>query len=152
MSPAQVWYFAYGSNMSRAQMKSRARTVGEERLARLENHQVVFNKKARGGTATANIRPAAGNTVHGVLYRIPESAFKGLDRYEGVPEHYRRVEVNVIDCSGQKVAAQVYMATKVENKRLRPAPYYLRTILDGALEHGLPDSYIAEIQALAEGA
>jgi gamma-glutamylcyclotransferase len=152
MATGHAWYFAYGSNMSRAQMKSRAGTLVEERPARLENYQVVFNKKARGGTATANLRPAAGKTVHGVLYRIPESAFKGLDRYEGVPEHYRRMEVNVTDSSGKSVLAQVYLATKVDNKGLRPAPHYLRMILDGALEHGLPEGYIAEIQAQAEGA
>lgn len=144
-----AWYFAYASNMSRAQMKSRAGEIFEERPARLENYEPVFNKKARGGSATANIRPAAGQAVEGVLYKINEGAFRTLDRFEGAPQHYRRIEVSIVDGSGQRVAAQVYIATKVE-KGLRPAPHYLKTILDGAREHGLPEEYLRKIQAAAE--
>jgi gamma-glutamylcyclotransferase len=145
---AIAWYFAYGSNMSRAQMRSRAGELLEERPGRLENYEILFNKKVRGGTATANIRPAQGQVVEGVLYKINEAAFRGLDRAEGAPQHYRRIEVNVRDANGQTVAAQVYIATKVE-KGLRPAAHYLKTILDGAAEHNLPSEYVQKIQTAA---
>ena len=69
---ATAWYFAYASNMSRAQMRSRAGGILEERLGRLENYELAFNKKVRGGTAGANIRPAPGKSVEGVLYKIHE--------------------------------------------------------------------------------
>ncbi len=147
MATATAWYFAYGSNMNRTQMRSRAQIL-EEQLASLENYVLVFNKKARGGYATANIRPAPGKIVHGVLYKIPESAFRELDRFESVPQHYRRIEVGVTDGAGGKINAQVYIATKVQ-KGLRPAPHYLQTILDGAGEHGLPAGYIDLIKATA---
>jgi len=143
-----VWYFAYGSNMNRAQMQARAGEILEEQPGRLENYELLFNKKARGGSATANIHPAPGKTVHGVLYKIHETAFRSLDRYEGVPEHYRRIEVTVTAGSGSKFAAQAYIATKVE-KGLRPAPHYLQGILQGADEHRLPADYIAEIKQAA---
>ena len=84
-----------------------------------------------------------------MLYRIHESAFRSLDRYEGVPEHYRRIEVNVTDREGRKVAAQAYIATKVE-KGLRPASHYLQVILDGAAEHGLPADYIEGIKTTGQ--
>lgn len=146
---ATGWYFAFASNMSRSQMKSRAGEIFEERPGRLENYELVFNKKARGGSATANIRPAAGQAVEGVLYKINEAAFRALDRFEGAPAHYRRIEVSVVDGGGQKIFAQAFIATKVE-KGLRPAPHYLKTILDGAREHGLPEEYLKKIQAAAE--
>jgi gamma-glutamylcyclotransferase len=146
---ATAWYFAYASNMSRAQMKSRAGEIFEERVAKLENYELVFNKKARGGSATANIRPAPGQAVEGVLYKINEAAFRVLDRFEGAPQHYRRIEVNVTSGNGQKIAAQAFIATKVD-KGLRPAAHYLKTILDGAREHGLPEDYLQKIQAAAE--
>src|SRR5215472_12059736 len=134
MAPRTVWYFAYGSNMNRAQMLSRAGKILEEHNASLANYEMRFNKKVRGGTAGANIQPAAGKTVHGVLYRIEEGAFRSLDRFEGVPEHYRRIEVQVTPDGSQRVPAQIYIASKVE-KGLRPSPVYLQAILDGAGEH-----------------
>src|SRR5713101_1308514 len=124
MAASTVWYFAYGSNMNRAQMSLRAGQIFEEQLVRLENYVMLFNKKARGGSATANIRPAPGKTVFGVLYKIPEAAFRNLDRFEGVREHYRRIEVNVTDGTGRKIAAQAYIATKVEKGLARPRTTY----------------------------
>lgn len=146
---ATSWYFAYASNMNLAQMRSRAGEIGESRVGRLENYELVFNKKVRGGTAAANIRPAQGSVVIGVLYKVNESAYRSLDRFEGAPIHYRRIQVNVVDGGGQSVTADAYIATKVE-KGLRPAAHYLKTILDGAAEHNLPADYVARIRSAAE--
>jgi gamma-glutamylcyclotransferase (GGCT)/AIG2-like uncharacterized protein YtfP len=147
---AASWYFAYASNMNTAQMRSRAGEFAESRVARLENYELAFNKKVRGGTAAANIRPAQGSAVIGVLYKIHESAYRNLDRFEGAPIHYRRIQVTVVDGNGQSVTADAYIATKVE-KGLRPAGHYLKTILDGAEEHKLPEDYLAKIRKAADG-
>ena len=80
MASRTVWHFAYGSYMNRAQMLSRAGNILEERNASLPNYEVRFNKKVRGGTAGANIQMASGKTVHGVLYKVDESALRSLDR------------------------------------------------------------------------
>jgi cation transport regulator ChaC len=148
MAQNTSWYFAYGSNLNSAQFRSRAGQVLEELTGELKNYELRFNKKVRGGTASANIQQSPGKSVHGVLYRIPESSYRNLDRFEGVPEHYRRIEVRVTAADGREIPAQVFIATKVE-KGLRPAPHYLQTIVDGAVEHGLPADYIASIRAEA---
>ncbi len=147
-----AWYFAYASNMKRSQMLSRAGEILEERLASLPDFEIAFNKKARGGAATASIRQAPGKSVQGVLYRVPESSFPNLDRFEGAPQHYRRTEVTVLDPAGNRIEAQVYIATRVERLPLHPAPHYLQTILEGAREHGLPAAYIDQIEAAAGSA
>ena len=149
MPAPATWYFAYASNMNSAQMRTRAEIL-EEHRGTLENYELVFNRKARGGVATANIRQAPGKVVEGVLYRIPESAFRNLDRYEGAPQQYRRIEVTVTYGEGKKTGAQVYIATKVD-KGLRPAPHYLQTILDGAAEHKFPAEYVERIKEAAQG-
>ena len=151
MASRTVWHFAYGSNMNRAQMLSRAGKILEEHNASLPNFEVRFNKKVRGGTAGANIQPSSGKTVHGVLYKIEEGSMRSLDRYEGVPDHYRRIEVQVTPEGGQPVPAQIYIAQKVE-KGLRPSAPYLQAMLDGAGEHNLPASYIGEIKSAAGAA
>ena len=148
MPAPATWYFAYASNMNSAQMRMRAEIL-EEHRGTLENYELVFNRKARGGVATANIRQAPGKVVEGVLYRIPESAFRNLDRYEGAPQQYRRIEVTVTYGEVKKAAAQVYIATKVD-KGLRPAPHYLQTILDGAAEHKFPAEYVEKIKEAAQ--
>jgi len=130
-------------------MRSRAGEFLEERPARLENYELAFNKKVRGGTAGANIRPASGKSVEGILYKINESAFRNLDRFEGAPVHYRRIQVDVKDRDGKTIVAQAFIATKVE-KGLHPAGHYLKTILDGAAEHNLPPEYVESIRAAAE--
>jgi gamma-glutamylcyclotransferase len=137
--------------MNRAQMLSRVGNIMEERNAYLPNFELRFNKKVRGGTAGANVQPSQGNTVHGVLYKIEENAFRSLDRYEGVPEHYRRIEIQVTPDGGQPVPAQVYIASKVM-KGLRPSAQYLQAILTGAGEHSLPAAYIGEIKTAAGAA
>jgi gamma-glutamylcyclotransferase (GGCT)/AIG2-like uncharacterized protein YtfP len=145
MNNVTVWYFAYGSNMSREQVRHRAGEPAEEKTARLENFELNFNKIARGGSGTAHIVAAEGRVVHGVLYRLTEAQLKKLDRFEGVPEHYRRSEVNVLDADGKRIAAQVYLARKVR-RGLKPERAYLQRILEGATEHELPDDYIEQLK------
>ena len=125
MASRTVWHFAYGSNMNRAQMLSRAGTILEEHNASLPNFEVRFNKKVRGGTAGANIQPSSGKTVHGVLYKIEEISMRSLDRYEGVPDHYRRIEVQVTPEGGPPVPAQIYIAQKIEKSAIAT----VRTVL-----------------------
>ena len=148
MNEPTVWYFAYGSNMCRATMQQRAGQLLDAQPGRLENYTLVFNKMVRGGSAEANIQTARGETVHGVLYRIPESALRVLDRSTGAPDHYRRIQLQVTHAEGHGVTAHVYIASKV-GKGLRPAAHYLQTLLQGAGEHGLPADYIAVIKAAA---
>jgi gamma-glutamylcyclotransferase (GGCT)/AIG2-like uncharacterized protein YtfP len=147
MAQNTVWYFAYASNMSRTQVEQRAGAPGEEKVARLDNYELNFDKVTRGGTGSANLVPAEGRTVWGVLYRLSETQLRTLDRFEGVPEHYRRSEVNVIDAEGSKVGAQVYLARKVR-KGLKPDRHYLARIIQGAEAHGLPADYIAQLKKI----
>jgi gamma-glutamylcyclotransferase len=144
------WYFAYGSNLNRTQFRSRAGQVLEEINGELKNYELVFNHKVRGGTASANIKQVPGKSIHGVLYRIPESAFRTLDRFEGVPMHYRRIEVRVTAADGREINTQVYIATKIEGG-LRPSGHYLQSIVEGATQAGLPGEYIEQVRASANG-
>ncbi len=143
------WYFAYASNMNRAQFRARSPQTIEEINAELKNYELVFNKKVRGGTASANIQQSPGKSVHGVLYLIPEATFRSLDRYEGAPVHYRRIEVKVNAADGREINAQVFIATKVE-KGLKPAAHYVQTILTGAEEHGFSPEYLNSIREAAK--
>ncbi|WP_338835945.1 gamma-glutamylcyclotransferase family protein [Neomoorella thermoacetica] len=55
------------------------------------------------------IVPEPGGKVMGEVFYIPQQAFASLDRYEGVPDLYRREEANVEMAGGGTVRAWVYI-------------------------------------------
>ena len=69
-----AYYFAYGSNMNPARVVAR---IGETRRAVhgwLEEHRLSFDKASRvEGIAHANVQPAPGERVEGVLYELLEA-------------------------------------------------------------------------------
>ncbi|MDH7577868.1 MAG: gamma-glutamylcyclotransferase [Bacillota bacterium] len=95
-----------------------------------------FNKASRNipGTGFANIVPCLGSVVKGILYAVTEEELGKLDRYEGVPLHYRRHRVNIEQRDiGQVVSAVTYVANpeRVRNG-MKPTREYLNHLLAGA--------------------
>ena len=140
-----MWYFAYGSNLSAAQMTARTGWTGAARRACLHGYGVAFNM-SDGGQAFANIvRPGAG--VRGVLYWLEPSELARLDAFE---YGYDRVVVEVECEDGARLEAVAYVARPDRTARtFRPAAEYVQRILSGAREHGLPEEYIRLVEAAA---
>ncbi|HEX4610446.1 MAG TPA: gamma-glutamylcyclotransferase family protein [Urbifossiella sp.] len=142
-----MWYFAYGSNLGTAQMTARTGWAGGDRPGRalLRGYRLAFDMSG-GGQAFANIvRP--GDGVLGVLYRLDPSEMAALDRFE---EGYDRVVVVVTREDGTDLEAVAYAArpdriTVTE----RPTAEYVRRIILGSREHGLPEEYIRSVEAAA---
>lgn len=92
-------YFAYGSNMNPDRVVSRKLpTTGDPEPSLLRNYELRFNKisRYRVGAASANIVPAFGCSVSGVLYRLTSSSvIKSMDVFENSPEDYAREVVFV---------------------------------------------------------
>lgn len=91
-------YFAYGSNLSREQMKIRCPQSSYVGKAILPNYALAFGGFSAGwGGAVATIERAAGAQVEGVLYLLPRADLWRLDGYEGHPRSYRREMRRVLD-------------------------------------------------------
>ncbi len=135
-------YFAYGSNMSPAQMAMRcpgARAVGPAQLGDWR-----FHVNTRG---SASILPDKGALVHGVLWRCTAAHFHALDKYEGIAwGNYRRRQVSIVMESGAFAPAVVYAGTRTYDGRAR-VRYMATAVLPGAREFGLPEAYIDELQS-----
>ncbi|ABU60262.1 gamma-glutamylcyclotransferase family protein [Roseiflexus castenholzii] len=147
------WYFAYGSNLSKEQMEERIGSSREARVAWLTGYRLVFNKRSKkDGTGKANIVPAAGATVWGVVYRCSYDDLQKMDKCEGVKGgHYQRHAIRVQLDSGEELDAVTYVAGErfLAAESLKPSTEYLETIITGARQHRLPDDYIRSIEALA---
>ncbi|KAK9687896.1 hypothetical protein K7432_014599 [Basidiobolus ranarum] len=149
MSTPKLWYFAFGSNMSAAQMVQRGVVwvEGYRVLAKLDGYQLLFNKLRTKGPETdkegfANLEKAASETsVYGILYGLAnEDGLLILDKYEGVAQnHYERVSVQVEtkDNSNLDIPATVTATTYIAKnplvirENLKPSKEYLERLLAG---------------------
>ena len=80
---------------------------------RLAGFRFSFNMRVSGpkDRAYANIVRDSGWEVWGVVYLCNPSAMKKLDRYEGVSGgHYKRLNVEVITSTGERIKALTYVA------------------------------------------
>ena len=146
-------YFAYGSNMSLAQMRERCPesvAIGNGWLA---DHALVFPRySTRRRSGAASIAPRPGATVWGVIYATTEADLARLDVFEGfradraaAENNYNRAMILVARLKMDPLTCVTYIARR-EADHLPPSHDYLQTILTGAIENGLPESYVQALR------
>ncbi len=137
-------YYAYGSNMNSTRLVERvpgARILGP---ARLDSWQLRCTKPGADGSGKANLIEDPKAVTWGVLYALGSDDWTRLDAFE---PGYERTEHAVLDASGRAVRAQLYLWTQT-TEELAMAGWYRDLLLAGAREHGLPDDYVAMLEAL----
>ena len=140
-------YFAYGSNMARVHMKARCPSAKFVAAAKLRDYQLVFDMMARmGGGGVADVRPAKGHAVEGVLWDVAEAELPRLDEYEQCPQVYRRQPVEV-EAGGKVAKAFAYVGARPAG-RCAPSMKYLRLLIQGAEEHDLSLPYVEYLDAI----
>lgn len=144
----QVFYFAYGSNMSSKRLKARVPSARFYARALLRGHQLRFHKHSTVDNSakcdafdTGDLR----DMTHGVVFTFDADEQVQLDVCEG--EGYRVTQLEVETQAGKRLEVLTYIAVLIE-PRLRPYPWYKRHVLEGAYEHALPSDYIAGIEAI----
>lgn len=148
-------YFAYGSNLVSAQMKRRCPSFAAKPVVigrgRLDGYRLAFPVHSRldwaGGVAGIEPTGDDGEAVHGVVYEVDDTALVELDIYEDVPGGlYRRGEVTVRLDDDQPCDCITYFALADDDGPYRPSRRYLDAIIAGAREHGLPASWIKQLE------
>ncbi len=122
-------YFAYGSNLNAAQMGERcpgAQVVGRMTLP---DHALAFvgRGKHRGGGGVATVVARTGSKVEGLVHALTAGDWARLDKIEGNGRSYDRRPLTVIDGSGDRHTAWVYIHCSSEPRA--PALPYLDLIL-----------------------
>jgi hypothetical protein len=141
-------YFAYGSNMSLRRIRHRVPSAHPVATATLMAHRLAFHKVGRDGSAKCDIAPGRHDVdrVHGVVYRMDPRHRGALDLAEGLGNGYEVKTVELFS-DDQTITAFTYYATHTDS-RLQPYAWYLKHVLYGAREHGLPAHYVALIGAV----
>lgn len=164
--PETLLYFAFGSNLSSTQMRSRcpgAKAVG---LAFLPGYDFIINERGfanvipRSDTSASTSTTAEDGGVYGVLYQLASTTEKErLDRYEGVPKAYEDLVLEVQQLSSgdsssntTSSAAMVRALVYVDRQRVGPAApraeYIVRMnagISEAVAEWGLPRDYVRDV-------
>jgi len=89
--------FVYGTLLNKNQREYLGVFAEETKEATLKN----FRKDG------LNVIPSAGDNVGGLYFYVTEPELAALDRYEGLPNFYHRMEVSV-DVDGKNKRAYVY--------------------------------------------
>ena len=151
---ALTWYLAYGSNMNRGVFENRRgmRPI-QAQPALLENYQLRFNLAiGPGERRVANLESQAGARTWGVLYLITVEQSQHLDRTEGVPRGaYRRIPVSAIVDGSEPIPAFTYQSNRISLGR-KPSARYIRLLIEGAAQHGLPPGYLRYLRNFELGA
>jgi len=142
-----VWYFAYGSNMQRETFSGRRGiTPLRTMAARVAGWRLVLDKPPLipMRQSFANLVPDPAAEVLGVLYEVTIEDYGHLELSEAVPlGNYQRVEVE--SCPLATGAPPVRAFTLVSERRapaMRPSRRYVDLMVAGALQHGLPVSWV----------
>jgi len=130
-------YFAYGSNLCVRQMQQLCAQSKRLFSARLPNYRLIFVSGSRsrsGGAAT--IRLQKGEQVLGAVYEVDSRCLLSLDKHEGYPGVYDRMNVIVFNDFGDAVEAFTYFkqGRTVEEP---PSQEYLAVIREGYRDWGL---------------
>ncbi len=126
-----MYYFAYGCYLSKRQMKERCPDSKPMFAVSLRNYKLVFVgwlRQWRGGVAS--IKPFRGEKVLGAIYEISERDLRQLDKYEGYPDNYTRLNVTVADEFGSQIEAVTYVKIK-QLEETQPSGEYLSAIQQG---------------------
>lgn len=147
----EVYYFAFGANMNDGVFLGRRKMQPREwRVARAPGYKLRFNLHGRpkGMSAPANITPAPGEEVWGVLYRITRRDMVWLHSTEGVPGwRYYPVWLDVEDPDGERFRAFSLIADGLPADG-NPSLRYITLIREGAIQHRLPAPWIEKLKAV----
>jgi gamma-glutamylcyclotransferase len=142
-----VYYFAYGSNMNWPQMQRRCPSSRFVCIGRLPGYHFGITRHSRlRNCGTANVYPAPGKDVWGIVYDITDEDLLILDGFE---DGYRReiLQVHPSEEGKPPLGALVYVAALEENVP-RPNAEYRRLIVDGAKHWNLPVAYLTLLEAI----
>ena len=130
--------FAYGSNMSRPDMRARCPGATALGTATLAGWRFVINPDGYG-----SIAPRPGGVVYGVLWELTARDLAALNAYENVAGGlYLRRMLPVLH-EGVREPALVYIARRQGEGT--PRPGYIAIVVAAARDWGLPAPYIRSL-------
>ncbi len=139
-------YFAYGSNLLLTKMREVVPSAAPTGVARLPGYSLKFHKESVDSSAKCDAYETRDerDVLYGVVYEIDEKEKPNLDRAEGLGSGYNEVGIEVKGDRGPVTAFMYVADSEYIDDTLQPYTWYKQYVLEGARQHGLPESYIEE--------
>lgn len=114
----------------------------------VECRRLTFHKPSKDGSGKCDAQATEneGDRVHGVVFKININDKPSLDRAEGLGHGYEEETLQVV-MNDSTISAIAYIATK-RDRALSPYRWYKALTVAGAVEHGLPTSYVEWLRAI----
>lgn len=140
-------YFAYGSNLNFKDLSDWCRRNGfpppQDWLrpvwpAYLPDHALAFSRYSRernGGEL--DIVPAVGCRVPGMVFGVSSPGWEILDKREGVPDVYQRLETDVIGENNETYRVTAYEAVRKEAAFVKPSEEFLSIVQRGLADYDI---------------
>lgn len=126
-------YFAYGSNINLTQMEYRCPDAIPLMPVMLHGYELTF----RGG-GVATVIPKKDAVAPGLLWSITPECEKSLDRYEGYPNYYHKVDIAVTDPETGKIYyPMMYEMDERYREPSLPSFSYLGGIAEGYRQNNM---------------
>ncbi|EIQ02158.1 hypothetical protein OpiT1DRAFT_00739 [Opitutaceae bacterium TAV1] len=143
-------HFAYGANMNGEQLRLRGIKPVAVSIARLPGHRVAFHGYSGvWDGAVETVVPAPGEDTWGVLYKLEVMDGEVLDLWQDARQDgsgaYFHYPAEVTDPAGETRMVLLYKKDVLGTPE-KPSREYLDFIVQGAVEHGLPASYIEKLR------
>jgi len=136
--PSELIYFAYGSNMNRAQMAQRCPGAEPIGVATILNFKFYINS-----SGVAGIKPSLGKVCNGILWCLKNEHWPVLDYYEGVQAgHYSKIQINCL-IENQVLNSSIYVANDLSSGTARPG--YLEGVIDGAKRFNASEAWLQNL-------
>lgn len=143
------YYFAYGSNMDQEDLSAWCAGRGyapvilrNPRMAELRGYRLDFNYYSTSrASGAANIMPADGSSVFGIVVELADDDFAAIRAKEGWPGSYREMLLPV-HAGDEIVNALTYKVDSVMQCAYTPPSRYFRVlIIAAARRYGFPQWY-----------
>jgi gamma-glutamylcyclotransferase len=145
------YYFAYGSNMNKEQLRSRGVRPLSVAVAKLPDHRIAFHGYSKTWDGAVETVVSPGQEIWGVIYTLTFSDADRLDTWQDVrldgTGAYFLFPTRVTVTEGKTHPVLIYKKD-ILGEPQNPSREYLDFILQGALEHGLPSSYVDELRGI----
>jgi len=145
-----VRFFAVGTNMDQAVLRSWAPSARRRTIASLPGFRLTWHKRsADGGKLTARRTGQPDDVVWGVVYEVDGRDGQRIDDAQRAVG-YRDERVTVVGPDGAEHDASIYIAgAEMIDASLLPTRSYRDPIVDAARANGLPAEYVEELAATA---